>query len=131
MNSGQLGEIGNDAFQGQTLIKKIGIQNQQMRLFGFCVFNHLQDLSELHLQGNPCVNTYVTTRPSVLTLINQLASNCPPSFGMIEAEILNGPAFKNRIEQEVSQQVSSLYQKLYETERRVERLENRITECCV
>lgn len=124
--SGKITEIESETFENQPQLERLAIESMQIQHFGRRVFDYLPMLNRLHVQQNPCINTYVTNRAAVVNLIAQIFRSCPPSFEMTLTEILESPKFLGIVEQEVAYQVNPHRVKLLETERRVERLEERV-----
>lgn len=120
LNNAKVTIIPSDLFIENPLMHSIYFNNMPIQHVGHRVFDHLPYLTSLWVANGVCINTYVNTnRATVLSIMFRLIVSCPPTFEMTEDAILNGQGFEKRIQ--------PLVNKMLESERRIERLQDRLT----
>lgn len=74
----------NDLFTANPMLVFISFYGNPVNHVGHGVFNHLKELTNIHLHGNAntCLGSYAENRPATLALITKIQINCPPTFKM-------------------------------------------------
>lgn len=90
VNVNQIEGIRGDIFMDNSELQQINLINNPIKHVAHRVFDHLTQLTYLNFQTTTCINSNANTRAATVQLIFQLLLSCPPTFEMIETQIING-----------------------------------------
>lgn len=126
--------LDSDLFRGNPLLEAFSVYYNPVRRVGLTTFENLPLLTSLHFSETGCINERADeSRLEVENLIFHLAVYCPPTFQMIESEVLAGAKFQRTIDLQIADRINPLAYQVYlmdqilhEHEERIKMLESEI-----
>lgn len=112
--------LNSDLFASNPHLKHISFGGNPLQHIGSNTFDDLGSLQSIYLANANCIDaSAINDRAGVKKILFKLKVSCPPSFEMIEAQILQGPAFKRKVEEQVLDKLTPLMWKLIDTEKKL------------
>jgi hypothetical protein len=136
LNLRQVNLVGNaiqviqaNLFEKNPLVSSISFSSNPIRHVDYKAFERLENLNTLAFQDTTCISRqHWSDRPGVLNLMFLLLVNCPPSFEMTEARLLNSSEFERSIDEQVAERMNPLTWNIFEMDQRLQDHEERIAE---
>jgi BspA type Leucine rich repeat region (6 copies) len=88
-NANSIHTLESNLFIYNPTLIAVMFNNNPIRHVGFEVFEDLPLLTDLQFRSTTCINQQAQNQTSISNLIFQLYANCPPTFEMIEAKIID------------------------------------------
>lgn len=107
--------IGSDLFADNLELQEISFYSNPIKHVAHRVFDHLTQLKHLNFAHTACINSDASGRTATVQLILKLPISCPPTFEMIETQIVNGEMLEEKFivaRNETDQQIRVLIQRL-------------------
>lgn len=119
-HSNKIESIDGDIFADNPLLVSIRFNDNPIKHIAYRVFDHLTSLTTLHFTTTTCINSKADlNRTTTVKLIFQLEISCPPSFEMLEAQIVSG----EKLEEQITEKITPLLEAMNLLKQRVELLE--------
>lgn len=119
----------NGAFDGNPLLAAVNIDYNPIRNVNHAVFDNVPELTSLHIHGATCINQMVNeNRQEVENMIFRLSVQCPPTFQMLQSEILKGYDFQRKIDLQIVDRMNPLNYHILELEEMLKQHDARIKE---
>lgn len=74
---GNLLRIPGNLFSSNPNVQTINFNSNRIQMVGEGLLDHLQNLTRVYFQKNPCINMYVTSPTLIPSMIEALRSECP------------------------------------------------------
>lgn len=107
--------IGVDVFIDNPELQVIYFDNNPVRHVAHRVFDHLTQLITLGFSFDNCIGGGAYNRAAVVLMMSRLLVNCPPTFEMIETQIINGELLqeqfivaRNETDQRITEEINAV-----------------------
>jgi len=107
-NSNQLEVLDGDLFVGTPNLEFIDFGHNKIKNVGSGLLGPLTKLTTAYFHINICINQYVTSTSAIVTLKQNLATQCPPTTDMLADELNKNGRFKNIIQKMIDDRTNPL-----------------------
>ncbi|CRL03191.1 CLUMA_CG016588, isoform A [Clunio marinus] len=115
-------------FQDNLKLRAISFSSNPLNHVGHGVFDVLDELTSLNTQGTCNSLNVNSNRQLVVNGIFNFARLCPPTFQMMETELLTGRNFERTVDQQIADRMNPLTMQVFQLRQELIELENRIAE---
>lgn len=109
--------IDSRLFEHNPLLKAISFARNPIAHVGFNAFDNLTELTTFAFYDTVCTELYYDDRAVVETAIFNIKVYCPPTFDMIEADLLRSSNFQQQMSQRVMDRTDPMSEKVTEIEK--------------
>lgn len=122
--------LNSDLFASNPNVMHVSFAGNPLTTIGRTTFTRISELKSLFLLGANCIDkAVINDRPGVEDLMATLYAKCPPSFQMIQKEILESFELEKKIDDQFTEKVSSLLWKTFELEKKLLGFEVKLANC--
>ncbi|CRL03192.1 CLUMA_CG016786, isoform A [Clunio marinus] len=113
-------------FKNNLRLSAISFNCNPLNHIGHGVFDVLDELTSLWTPGTCNPLLIVNNRTQVVSGIRDFPRLCPPTFEMIEREILTGKSFERAVDERIADRINPLTMQVFQLRQELIQLEHRI-----
>lgn len=97
----KLQTLDGSVFQSMPHLQTIFLSHNPLRHINLKTFSNSRELKAIYLTHAKCINQDATKSTEIKKLIDQLQIRCPPSFEMMQRNIIDSPELRRKIDERI------------------------------